>query len=145
VRLAVAQALPGVAGDPPAPAVVAALVRLTDDADDEVREWATFGLGSSLAIDSIGIRGALWRRVDDEHHDTRAEAMLALARRGDERVVPAVLAALTAQSVGRLAVEAAALLPSASLLPALLGLRSWWDVDPPLLEQAIRRCSAPRT
>ena len=78
VRLAVAQALPAVAGDPPAPAVVAALVRLTDDADDDVRDWATFGLGSSLTIDSIGIRGALWRRVDDEHGDTRAEAIVAL-------------------------------------------------------------------
>ena len=58
--------------------------------------------------------------------------------------MPALLAALTAQSVGRLAVEAAGLLPSPSLLPALLGLRSWWDVDSPLLEQAIGRCSAPR-
>lgn len=70
---------------------VAALTALTADEDADVRNWATFGLGSQLARDTPAIRDTLAARLDDEHHDTREEAMHALAMRLDERAIPVLL------------------------------------------------------
>jgi hypothetical protein len=42
--------------------------------------------------------------------------------------------------VGKLAVEAATYLADAQLLPPLLALERWWDVDPELLADAIAAC-----
>ena len=84
VRYAVAFALPLVtdAADP-APDVVAALVTLTTDADDEVRNWAVFGLGRLLDADTSQIRTALAARLDDPDPGTAEEALLGLAKRCD--------------------------------------------------------------
>jgi hypothetical protein len=84
----------------------------------------------------------LFERVNDEHFDTRSEALIGLARRGDDRAVGPVLAALRAKVVGKLAIEAAGLLGRKEFLPALRDLRSWWDVDEDLLEESIQRCEA---
>jgi hypothetical protein len=71
---------------------VAALIRLSSDVDDEVRDWATFALGAQIQRDSPEVREALAARVTDAHPETRAEAILGLALRGDTRAVEPALA-----------------------------------------------------
>jgi HEAT repeat protein len=122
----------------------ALLIRLMSDRSADVRDWATFGLGSQTDLDSPAIRDAFLARVSDPHVDTRDEAIAALARRSDPRVLPALLQELRDESVGRLAVEAARDLAAPELLPALDALSSWWDVDPALLAEAIEACRSAR-
>lgn len=143
VRSAAAKALPRLGGmgarteqDP----LVMALIALTADEDQEVRNWAAFGLGSQLDIDGSAIRDVLRRLLGDPDEDTRAEAMVGLARRQDPAVIPVVAAALEAEEVGRLAVTAAEFLASPALLAGLRGLAGWWDVDAELLAAATRAC-----
>lgn len=94
VRQAVAFALPSVGGDPACPDAVAALIRLSGDRSDYVRDWATFGLGLESAGDGERIRRALLERVGDPDRDTAAEAFLGLAQRGDRRMLSALGVAL---------------------------------------------------
>ncbi len=143
VRSAAAKALPALWGtdelgeqDP----IVLALIALTNDEDQEVRNWATFGLGSQVSVDGNSVRGVLRGLLNDPDDDTRAEAMVGLARRQDPEVTPVVVAALAAEEVGRLTVEAAEFLASPALLCGLRGLEEWWDVDEELLAAATRAC-----
>jgi len=95
------------------------LIRLSADADKEVRNWATFGLGTLSNADSEGIRNALVARLSDSDYEVRGEAMRGLAARGDERAVPAILAELASDGTSVLAIEAAATLPREDFLPEL--------------------------
>lgn len=70
---------------------VASLIELSDDSEAEVRDWATFGLGTVLERDDDLIRSALLARIDDPDADTRAEALRGLANRGDERAIAPLL------------------------------------------------------
>lgn len=144
VRLAVAQCL----GFEKAPSAMSRavdlLIRLSEDHDERVRDWATFGLGYLCHSDTGAIRTALFRRLNDDHLDTRAEALIGLAERRDERVVPFIAAALQANTVDRMAVEAAAILALPTFLEALEKLRSWWDVDPALRADALDCCRTRR-
>lgn len=88
---------------------IEALVRLSRDADDAVRDWATFGLGTQIERDTPEIREALFDRLDDADPDTRGEALVGLARRGDPRGVAPLREALAAGPPGTLLLEAAAL------------------------------------
>jgi HEAT repeat protein len=87
VRSAVVHALLGRTDD----VAVRTLLALSTDVDDEVRDWATFGLGALLRLDTPAIRDALVARLEDEHHDTREEATYGLAVRLDARAVPVLL------------------------------------------------------
>jgi hypothetical protein len=140
VRLAVTQELPAFLGVAEDARVLAALIGLTHDPEDEIRDWATFGLGRISNVDARDLRAALVDRLADDHDDTRDEAMLGLARRRDPVVKETLLAVLASDLVSNLAVESAALLADDDLLPLLIELRDWWDVDPELLEKAISRC-----
>lgn len=60
---------------------VKTLIELSNDEDDDIRNWATFELAQQIDINTKYIRKALWQRVDDHHNETRAEAILGLARR----------------------------------------------------------------
>jgi HEAT repeat protein len=124
------------------PRAIAALIELTKDSDTEIRDWATFGLGSIIEeVDTPELRDALFERLSDSGWMTRCEAIVGLAHRKDARAVPAIAAELSSGDVGSLAVEAASLIGDQTLHPALIALRKWWDVDVDLLEEAIRACS----
>lgn len=137
VRFEVAVALPACCGEDDDARVSATLIRLSTDPDDDVRDYATFGLGTLLEVDTPEVREALADRLTDPHPDTRAEAIVGLALRKDPRAIGAVKAELAAGSVGRLAVAAAATLGELRLLDALVELRDWWDIDDRLLELAV--------
>jgi HEAT repeat protein len=143
VRFSVACALPAVADDPPDEDAVAALIVLSSDSASDIRDWATFGLGVQLDVDSAAIRDALADRLADTEGDTAGEALVGLARRHDARAVPYLLRHLD-ENAGNLIVEAAAELGAPEALPALLQLKeNGWQKDearPDVLDEAIRAC-----
>jgi HEAT repeat protein len=76
VRQAVAVGLAGSVR----PEAIATLIELMED---EVRNWATFALGTQSAEDSPQIREALRNRLTDTFSDVRDEATWGLALRKD--------------------------------------------------------------
>jgi HEAT repeat protein len=127
---------------------IQALIELSGDVDKDVRNWATFGLGSQIAIDTPEIRDALYQRIiseigddeDDTIAEIRGEALLGLAIRKDERVIEPLIAELESGCVGRLSVEAALAMGDNRLYPSLVKLEDWWDVDVESLQAAIAKC-----
>jgi HEAT repeat protein len=91
IRFAVAFALGQFANDAKA---IQVLIELTRDADDDVRDWAVFGLGTLSDADSTEIRDAIFARLNDPNEDVREEAIVGLSKRKDQRVLPALMAAL---------------------------------------------------
>lgn len=85
VRQAVACALPSIGLNE---AALAALRELMLDDDDDVRDWATFGLAAQSSADDQATRDALLDAVEDDVYEIRVEAIVGLARRQDERVRP---------------------------------------------------------
>jgi HEAT repeat protein len=83
IRFALARAL----GSYVEPQSTAALMRLASDRDDDVRDWATFGIGALRDTDDDAIRSLLWTNAHDPDRDVRGEAVVGLARRGDPRVI----------------------------------------------------------
>ena len=124
---------------------IEALIELTRDQEAHVRDWATFALGTQVEVDTPDLRDALMERVADNDDDTRCEALVGLARRGNRRVLPALQSSFSSDSVCSMEVEAAALIGDPLLLKELVALREWWDVDKALLDEAIRACSNART
>jgi len=117
------------------------LIELTRDPNAQVRDWATFALGSQVEFDSQELRDALNARIADEDNDTRDEAIIGLARRGDLHALPAVQGERRSGSFGRLILEAAAEIRDPSLYPLLTTLRHRRDVDETLLNEAMEACS----
>jgi HEAT repeat protein len=128
-------------------ATVHALVRLTGDDDQRVRDWAATSLGGLNEVDSPAIRHAL-RGLLDEPDTTEAypaaEAARALAVRGDTAVVEVILSRLD-DTVGKLWLTAAAVTGSPLLLDRLRALQEPdEDLSDPwvlALHDAIARCS----
>lgn len=77
------------------PEAISGLIRLAADASDEVRDWATFGLGTLRADDTPEIRAALRKNLNDPDPDVRGEALVGLARRGDDGIVEVLITQLT--------------------------------------------------
>jgi HEAT repeat protein len=94
VRHAVAVGL----GGSEQPGVIETLIELTKDESDEVRNWATFSLGTQCKQDSPEIRAALLKRVDDTFEDARDEAIWGLAQRRESLGLRLVLERLQAES-----------------------------------------------
>jgi len=91
VRLAAAT---GMAGSE-RPDAIRTLIELMDDSDDEVRNWATFGLGTQcMPQDSDAIRDALRKRLNDSLIDARNEAVWGLALRRDPEGLQLLLESL---------------------------------------------------
>ncbi len=97
---------------------IEALLKLTSDPEDEIRDWAVFGLGVAGDADSPEIREALLRCLSDKDEDVREEAAVGLGKRRDLRMIPALLKMLEDPGPKVRVAEAAA---------ALLGM----DRDPP--------------
>lgn len=143
VRYAVAFALSGRTDDD----AVAALIRLSRDEDDDVRNWATFGLGTQSDRRDERVCDALAERIDDPHEETRGEAWVGLAEKGDARAFRPALESLESDELWALAVEAAGAYRHPAFLPAL---ERWLAIcdskeDDYLrsrLEDAIRACRA---
>lgn len=68
---------------PNAPLSVKTLLTLIEDAEADVRDWATFGVGVWGDPDSIELRESLRRRLNDSNTDGRVEAVVGLAKRND--------------------------------------------------------------
>jgi HEAT repeat protein len=137
VRHAVVLVLSGFAE----PAAVAVLIELARDPVAHVRDWATFGLGTLLELDTPEIRTCLMERISDPDDNTRSEAIVGLAERRDRRVLPALRKELQSESVQPIVVEAAELLGDPQLYADLLALQTRWGVDDQQLANAIAACS----
>jgi len=70
---------------------IKALIELSRDDDFQVRNWATFGLGSRTDIDSEEIRLALVDRLSETDDEIRGEALVGLVSRRDIRVIEPLL------------------------------------------------------
>lgn len=147
VRHAIAWALRSLVGDdelsPPHP-VVGALIELCADVESSVRDWATFVLGSLLTVDGAAVRDCLRARLDDDDPDTADEALIGLARRHDPTVVEYVLRRLGEGTIGRLVLEAAAVLGDPVLFEPLQRWSDPFSDEPDLIEEALRRCTPGR-
>ena len=130
------------------PLAIKTLIELSADEDTDVRNWATFGIGIQIDVDTPEIRSALWQRLvqdnTEENYETYGEALVGLAKRKDMRIISFLLKELENDAVGEKAVEAAEELGDARLYPALIKLRDWWDVSPYLLADAIANCNPSR-
>jgi hypothetical protein len=113
------------------------MIRLMEDPDPEVRNWATFGLGFLMDVDTVAVRAALWARTGDDDGEVRAEGVRGLARRHDRRAVP-LLAALLDEVNGAHVhtFQAAQILGAAELLPHLLH----YDPADPGVADALSEC-----
>jgi hypothetical protein len=102
---------------------VQTLIALSADPDEDVRDWATFGLGALSGHDNEALRDALVARLDDPCIPARVEAVHGLALRGDPRAAEPALALLAANAHGNGhgIWGAHALEESAVLLAALTG------------------------
>ena len=125
------------------PLALQVLIELSEDEDTEVRDWATFSLGTQVDVDTPAIRDALAARLLDSDDEARGEALVGLARRGDRRVIPALLKELALDDVGRLAIEAAEIVADPRLYAALANLQDRPDIREEVLEPAVAAC-APR-
>ncbi|CAN5467319.1 hypothetical protein BH10PLA2_BH10PLA2_14490 [soil metagenome] len=133
----------GVLGHPDTLAI-ATLIELSRDQDDDVRNWATFGIGRQIDVDTPQIRAALLERVVDEDEDTRGEALFGLARRKDQRIVEPLIQELNRCSVAKChhSIDAAEELADPRLLPVLMNLKQSELPGNTTFDDAIRRCSA---
>ncbi len=133
----------------PEPPAIDALLRLARDGDDDVRDWATFGLGSMQGADTPEIRELLWTNLSDADPDVRGEAVIGLAARNDPRAVDYLLTHLD-DKCRMLDLNAAAKFASPRLLPALQALLTGTagdgEVDPQWLDalrEAVETCASP--
>ncbi|MBX9653893.1 HEAT repeat domain-containing protein [bacterium] len=123
---------------------ISTLIELSSDEVSDVRDWATFGIGSMTELDTPDIRQALVNRLNDPDDDTRAEAIVGLAERHDPRVLEAVKKELLCPIFGSLILDAAEKMASPELLPILIDLRPHMLEQPDGdLERAINACLPP--
>ncbi|MBV1919712.1 MAG: HEAT repeat domain-containing protein [Pseudomonadales bacterium] len=88
--------------------VIDVMILLSRDSDGDVRNWAMFGLGSQIEVDTNEIRDALFVGASDDDSEVRGEALVGLAVRGDQRVVDLLLSEwANFDDVGVLSLEAA--------------------------------------
>ena len=95
---------------PDDPRATRTLIKLMNDTNEDIRDWATFGLGVQGSTNSVEIREALAARLTDTNVNAREEAILALAKRHDRRVIPIVADALAESGPSSRIFEAASLL-----------------------------------
>ena len=57
------------------------LIQLSNDKNSDIRDWATFGIGTQIDVNNENIQKALWNRINDKDIDTKNEAIVGLAKR----------------------------------------------------------------
>ncbi len=125
---------------------IAGLINLSADVCPLIRDWATFGLGTLIEVDTPAIRAALYQRFltedseDDETAEIYGEALVGLANRKDSRIIPRLIQELMSDNVSMLAIEAAEVFADDRLYPALLKLQTWWQ-PASYLEDALAVCA----
>jgi hypothetical protein len=135
------------------PVAIEALLELSRDSDVDVRDWATFALGSQIDVDTPQIREALRNRLSDPDNDTRHEALCGLARRKDASIVTQLSNEIACGNLSWSLLEAAQELAHPDLLPVLIKLRDTQDPGGSgdgewnQLEEAIAACvsGVPKT
>jgi len=95
------------------------LIRLSSDKISYIRNWSTFGLGRQIEVHSESINKALWRRVSDKHQETRYEAIIGLAKRRDDRVLPIIAQELEKGEFGTLLLTAVLASEKVEFIPLL--------------------------
>ena len=128
VRLAVAREIPH-----DAEAAPKVLIDLSSDEDEDVRNWATFGLAQMLDTDTPEIREALLNRLHDEYDEIRGEALLGLALRKDERVIEPLIQELAnahdAETLWDHIIEAASEMPDPRMCVYLKRLYEKFEIS----------------
>lgn len=122
---------------------VKTLITLSQDSDDDIRDWATFGLYNGLEQQPYirdDIREALFANIDDAHEETRYEAIQGLAICKDPRVLEPLIAALELDEVWNSALEAAIAIAHPALYPALVTLNEGIPGGE-LIEEALLACT----
>ncbi len=84
-----------------------ALLELMRDEDADIRDWATFGIGTLSSLDSAEIREHLVAALGDPSEDVRQEALAGLAKRRDRRSLPYLLGQLRQAEVDEMTLESA--------------------------------------
>jgi HEAT repeat protein len=92
VRWAVANGLYG----SDRPDAIATIMELMDDSDDDVRDWATFALGTQCNVNSPEILNALQKRLNDSYEMARNEAVWGLAQHKDPLGIKMLIERLSA-------------------------------------------------
>ena len=135
---------------------IESLIVLSSDPDDDVRNWATFGLGTQTEVDTPDLRNALIARLSDLDDETRDEALVGLARRGDTRTGPALLKEFESSSpelledrylitdAANAAIEAAKKHPDKKWCLLLEKLQEVEIGDPAEIQAAIKACEGAR-
>lgn len=130
---------------------ITTLIELSADPDIDVRNWATFSLGSQIESDSPDIRKALWERLSHERSDIASnddcadvygEALVGLARRKDPNILNVLceeLEEIQADALGDKILEACEELGDSWLYPALLSAQEWLG-ESDALQRAIESC-----
>lgn len=113
------------------PQAIRALIQLTKDSDRDVRDWATFALGSQTELDTSELREALRDRLTDADPEVRGEALVGLARRHDGQLKQAILDSLNGDFHGDWMLEAAETVRDPDFVPALEKLRERMNRDLP--------------
>ncbi len=109
---------------------VSTMIELTTDEDLDVRNWALFGIGTQIDLDTPSIREALMVGLSERDMEARGESLVGLARRGDERVIHALLKEWYEEDmVSILSVEAAGEIADARLLPFLEEFEATHDLS----------------
>ncbi len=101
------------------------LIELSNDSDRDVRDWATFNLGTQCEVDTPELRKALKDRLTDEDSIIRGEAMVGMAKRKDKGIKDFILKELESEEIGILTLEAATLIADKKFLASL---RKWKKV-----------------
>ena len=62
------------------------VIELSTDKDPEIRDFATFSIGTLIEINNDRIIEVLWERINDSHEMVRFEAIAGLVKRQDKKV-----------------------------------------------------------
>ncbi len=102
-----------------------ALLALTHDEDEDVRDWAVFGLHLG-DHNTPEVLSRFWEALDDGCAEVRGEAAAGLGKFGDRSFIPRLIELLESETGAPLYFEATEYLGDPALLPAILAAEQRW-------------------